>query len=98
MTAALVSAAVLAVSMTAQAAGSFSTVASPNPGTNYDEIDAVAAVTASDAWAVGFQRSPLCQTRMRHRSEANLLLSRARQEPPRRDYDDDRHGVGRYGA
>ena len=57
MTAALVSAAVLAVSMTAQAAGSFSTVASPNPGTNYDEIDAVAAVTASDAWAVGFQRS-----------------------------------------
>ena len=40
---------------------------------------------------------PLCQTRLRHRSEANLLLSRARQEPPRRDYDDDRHGVGRYG-
>ena len=35
---------------------------------------------------------------MRHRSEANPLLSRARQEPPRRDYDDDRHGVGRYGA
>ena len=41
---------------------------------------------------------PLCQTRLRHRSEANPLLSRARQEPPRRDYDDDRHGVGRYGA
>jgi hypothetical protein len=57
MTAALVSAAVLAVGMTAQAAGGFSTVASPNPGTNYNEIDGVAAVTASDAWAVGFQRS-----------------------------------------
>ena len=42
--------------------------------------------------------TPLCQTRLRHRSEVNLLLSRARQEPPRRDYDDDRHGVGRYGA
>ena len=43
-------------------------------------------------------RPPLCQTRLRHRSEANPLLSRARQEPPRRDYDDDRHGVGRCGA
>ena len=47
---------------------------------------------------VSFRRGPLCQTRLRHRSEANLLLSRARQEPPRRDYDDDRHGVGRCGA
>jgi len=29
----------------------------PQPGTNYNEIDGVAAVTASDAWAVGFHRS-----------------------------------------
>jgi hypothetical protein len=57
MTAALVGVAVLAVSTTAQAAGGFSTVASPNPGANYNEIAGVAAVTASDAWAVGFQRS-----------------------------------------
>src|ERR1700689_4541555 len=48
-------------------------------------------------FVLGFP-DPLCQTRLRHRSEANLLLSRARQEPPRRDYDDDRHGVDRCGA
>ena len=57
MTAALMSAAVLAVGTTAHAATGFSTVASPNPGSNYNEIDGVAAVTASNAWAVGFQRS-----------------------------------------
>ena len=43
-------------------------------------------------------RTPLCQTRLRHRSERNLRLSRARQESPRRDYDLDRHAVGRSRA
>jgi hypothetical protein len=57
MAAALIGATVLAVSTTAQAATGFTTVASPNPGSNYNEIDGVAAVTASNAWAVGFQRS-----------------------------------------
>jgi len=57
ITAALLSATVLAASTTAQAATGFITVASPNPGTNYNEIDGVAAVTSSNAWAVGFQRS-----------------------------------------
>ena len=57
-----------------------------------------AKVTATLQADLGGQEIPLCQTRLRHRSEANLLLSRARQEPPRRDYDDDRHGVGRCGA
>ena len=57
MTAALISAAVLAVGMTAQAAPGFSTVTSPNPGSNYNELDGVAAISPDDAWAVGFQRS-----------------------------------------
>ncbi len=57
MTAALIGATVLAVSTTAQAATGFTTMASPNPGANYNEIDGVAAITASNAWAVGFQRS-----------------------------------------
>lgn len=57
MTAALMSATVLAVSTSAQAATGFSTVTSPNPGTNYNEIDGIAAISASNAWAVGFQRS-----------------------------------------
>jgi hypothetical protein len=57
VTAALISAAVLAVGATAQAAPGFSTVTSPSPGTNYNEIDGVAAISASNAWAVGFQRS-----------------------------------------
>jgi len=49
--------AVLAVGTTAQAAGSLGTVASPSPGADYNELDGVASVTASNAWAVGFQRS-----------------------------------------
>ena len=57
MIAALVSAAVLAVSATAQAATGFTTVTSPDPGSNYNEIDGIAPVTTSNAWAVGFQRS-----------------------------------------
>ena len=57
MIAALVSAAVLAASATAQAATGFTTVTSPNPGSNYNEIDAIATVATSNAWAVGFQRS-----------------------------------------
>ena len=59
---------------------------------------AVLAIFAIVTAIYAIRAFPLCQTRLRHRSEVNLLLSRARQEPPRRDYDDDRHGVGRCGA
>jgi hypothetical protein len=57
LAAALIGATVLAASTTAQAATGFTTVPSPNPGSNYNEIDGLAAVTAGNAWAVGFQRS-----------------------------------------
>jgi hypothetical protein len=31
----------------------WSVVSSPNPGTNYDSLEGVAAISASDVWAVG---------------------------------------------
>ena len=41
---------------------------------------------------------PSLSNSLRHRSERNLRLSRARQESPRRDYDLGRHAVGRSRA
>ncbi len=36
-------------------AASWGVVASPNVGTNFNQLHGVAAVTASDVWAVGYQ-------------------------------------------
>ena len=36
--------------------GPWYTIASPNPGANVDELDAVAAVTPNDVWAVGLSQ------------------------------------------
>src|ERR1035438_4674045 len=71
---------------------------SDNGTATYATCDPATVSSPPDVSTPTTASCPLCQTRLRHRSEVNLLLSRARQEPPRRDYDDDRHGVGRCGA